>query len=58
MWSKPQRKRAKGSRKNIANSNIFQRVAIALSWSVTYTFSTLNYNLLFPHTYLLKNKKT
>nr|DAX77555.1 MAG TPA: hypothetical protein [Caudoviricetes sp.] len=31
------KKRAKGSSRNIANSNIFQRAATASSWSVTYT---------------------
>lgn len=36
---------------------IFQRVAIALSWSVTYTFLPQKYNLLFPHIPHLSFKK-
>nr|DAJ33993.1 MAG TPA: hypothetical protein [Caudoviricetes sp.]DAN58505.1 MAG TPA: hypothetical protein [Caudoviricetes sp.] len=38
MWWRRPRKRAKGSSRNIANRNIFQRAATASSWSVTYTF--------------------
>nr|DAL93175.1 MAG TPA: hypothetical protein [Caudoviricetes sp.] len=34
---------------NINNTNTFQRVATALSWSVTYTFLPQKYNLLFSH---------
>nr|DAS09202.1 MAG TPA: hypothetical protein [Caudoviricetes sp.] len=38
--SKPQRKRAKGSSKNTSNSNIFQRAAMTLPRSVTYTHNS------------------
>nr|DAP46376.1 MAG TPA: hypothetical protein [Caudoviricetes sp.] len=38
-WRHP-KKREKGSRINISNSNIFQRAATASSWSVTYTHNS------------------